>query len=328
MASSSPSLVIRTFRVFPRQKVHEPVIGRDGPLGVLVVMWKAAIAHTSAPVISEVGLLATEAAAAIERADLIARLSAQTAAEQLRLRQLLEGAPEAIIISDSAGVIQTVNEQTLRLLGYAREELIGGSVDQLVTDGLRGGHARHRDSFVAQANAGPISLQRDLTARHKDGSEIPVEFTLAPVHTDEGLLVMAALRDITDRRAAEAALRAAEEQFRRSFDDAPIGMTVVDLEGRYLEVNDAFRAIVGHPGTRWSACRTRRSPTRRSRPGRPISARAPDRNGEILRPGEAVHHRRRTRRLGFAHRHRDPRGSGRAHPFHQPGPRHYRAPRI
>ena len=99
----------------------EPVIGRDGPLGVLVVIWKTAVTHTSAQVIDAVGLLATEAAAAIERADLTARLNAQANAEQLRLRQLLEGAPDAMIISDSAGVIQTVNDQTLRLLGYTRD---------------------------------------------------------------------------------------------------------------------------------------------------------------------------------------------------------------
>jgi PAS domain-containing protein len=73
---------------------------------------------------------------------------------------------------------------------------------------------------------------RDLTARRKDGSEIPVEITLGPVQTDEGLLIMAAVRDITDRRLAEARLRAAEEQFRRSFDDAPIGMMIVDLDQR------------------------------------------------------------------------------------------------
>ncbi len=227
--------------------LYEPVIGRDGALGVLVVMWKTAITHASAQVIGAVGLLATEAAAAIERADLTARLSAQARTEQQRLRQLLEGAPDAMIISDSAGLIHTVNDQTLRLLGYSREELIGESVDQLVPIGLRGGHPRLRSGFIAQSNTRPVAVKRALTARHKDGTEIPVEFTLSPVHTDEGLLVMAALRDITDRLAAEARLRAAEEQFRRSFDDAPIGMMIVGLDGRYLQVNDAFCAIVGHP---------------------------------------------------------------------------------
>jgi diguanylate cyclase (GGDEF)-like protein/PAS domain S-box-containing protein len=224
----------------------EPVIGRDGPLGVLVVVWKTAIDHTSAQVIDAVGLLATEAAAAIERADLTARLNAHTRTEWLRLRQLLEGAPDAMIISDSVGVIQTVNDQTLRLLGYAREDLIGEAVDLLVPDGLRGGDGLDPAEFVVQPGAPPMTVERELAARHKDGTEIPVEVTLSPVQTDEGLVVMAAVRDITERRVAESALRAAEAQVRRSFDDAPIGMTVVGLDGRYIEVNDAFCAIVGH----------------------------------------------------------------------------------
>lgn len=136
--------------------LYEPVIDRDGALGILVVIWKTAIAHTSAQVVGAVGLLATEAAAAIERADLTARLGAKTRAERLQLRQLLEGAPDAIIISDSAGVIRTVNDQTLRLLGYARAELIGESVDRLVPTGRAAGHALRRASFAAQPSARPM----------------------------------------------------------------------------------------------------------------------------------------------------------------------------
>ena len=211
------------------------------------MIWKTSFARTSARVVSAVGLLTTEAAAAIERADLTARLSAQAEAEQLRLRQLLEGAPDAIIISDSAGVIHTVNEQALRLLGYTRDELIGTSIDRLVPAGLRERLGRERDAFVARPSVRPMAVGQELTARHRDGSEIPVEITLSPVQTDEGLLVMAAVRDITDRRVAEARLRAAEEQFRRSFDDAPIGMMLVDLDQHYMEVNDAFCEIVGYP---------------------------------------------------------------------------------
>jgi diguanylate cyclase (GGDEF)-like protein/PAS domain S-box-containing protein len=217
--------------------VCEPVTGRDGPLGVLVVIWKTAITHASAPVIDAVGLLATEAAAAIERADLTARLGAQSDAERLRLRQLLEGAPDAMIISDTAGVIETVNDETLRLLGYAREQLIGTSVDQLVPSALRAG--QHPSAWA-------IGVARELMARHQDGSEIPVEITLSPVQTDGGTLVMAAVRDITDRRVAQARLKAAEEQFRRAFDDAPIGMMISDLTGGYLQVNDSFCAILGY----------------------------------------------------------------------------------
>ena len=196
----------------------------------------------------ELELQASEAAAAIEieRADLNARLRAQADKDEHRLRQLLEGAPDATIIADTDGIIQTVNDQTLRVFGYTREELTGASIDQLVPEARRAGHARRRAVYASQPSTRAMGVERDLTARHKDGSEIPVSITLSPVHTDDGLLVIAAVRDITERYAEQARLQAAEEQFRRSFDDAPIGMTIIGLDGRYSAVNDAFCAIVGH----------------------------------------------------------------------------------
>jgi PAS domain S-box-containing protein len=158
-------------RVGMASALYEPVLGRDGALGVLVVMWRTGITHASAQVIDAVRLLAIEAAAAIERADLTARLNEQERAERVRLRQLLEGTPDAMIISGSDGVIHTVNDQTLRLLGYAREELIGGSVDQLVPTSLRAEHPLRRASFAAQPSGRQITVERELTALHKDGGD-------------------------------------------------------------------------------------------------------------------------------------------------------------
>ena len=183
----------------------------------------------------ELELRASEAAAAIEieRADLNARLRAQADKDEHRLRQLLEGAPDATIIADTDGIIQTVNDQTLRVFGYTREELTGASIDQLVPEARRAGHARRRAVYASQPSTRAMGVERELTARHKDGSEIPVSITLSPVHTDDGLLVIAAVRDITERYAEQTRLQAAEERFRRSFDDAPIGMTIIGLDGRY-----------------------------------------------------------------------------------------------
>jgi len=196
----------------------------------------------------ELELQASEAAAAIEleRAGLNARLRVQADKDEHRLRQLLEGAPDATIIADTDGTIQTVNDQTLRVFGYTREELTGASIDRLVPEARRAGHARRRAVYASQPSTRPMGVERELTARRKDGSEIPVSITLSPVHTDDGLLVIAAVRDITERYAEQTRLQAAEEQFRRSFDDAPIGMTIIGLDGRFSEVNDAFCAIVGH----------------------------------------------------------------------------------
>src|SRR6202020_446521 len=103
---------------------------------------------------------------------------------------------------DPAGVIRTVNDQALHLLGYAREELIGQSVDRFVPTARAAGREAHRPSLTAPPTARPIRVERELPARRQNGTEIPVEITLGPVQTDERLLVIAAVRDIPDRRAA------------------------------------------------------------------------------------------------------------------------------
>ncbi len=197
----------------------------------------------------EFGPPASEATAAVEaeRAELNARLRAQAEMDAHRLRQLLEGAPDATIVADTEGVIHAVSDQALRMFGYSREELTGASIDRLVPEARRAGHARQRAIYASQpTTTRAMGVEREFAARRKDGSEIPVSITLSPVHTDDGLLVIAAVRDGTERREELVRLQTAEEQFRRSFDDAPIGMTIIGLDGRYKEVNDAFCAIVGH----------------------------------------------------------------------------------
>jgi diguanylate cyclase (GGDEF)-like protein/PAS domain S-box-containing protein len=173
-------------------------------------------------------------------------LDIQPDREEQLLRQLLESFPDAMIVTDTQGIIQKVNDRALLLFGYGREELIGARVEILVPEAMRARHGHHRETFVAAPVARAMAMERDLMARAKDGSEIPVSITLGVVDTDEGRLVVAAVRDITQRRAEQDRLQTAEEQFRRSFYDAPIGMTIIGPDGRYRAVNDAFCAIVGH----------------------------------------------------------------------------------
>ncbi|MGO9958831.1 MAG: PAS domain-containing protein, partial [Solirubrobacteraceae bacterium] len=248
-APGAPVSVRMCERLGAASVLYEPVVGPWGALGVLVVIWKTAISQIQDRAVDAVGLLATEAAAAIARADMTAQLHAVARKDELRLRQLLEAAPDAMIISDAGGIIQTVNDQTQRLLGYTDDELVGEPIDRLVPDSQRMGHAAHRATFIADSSTRAMGVERELHARHKDGHQIPVSITLSPVQTDDGLCIIAAVRDITERRLAEEQLRAAEEQFRHSFDFAPIGMTILDLDGRFLQVNDAFCAILGHPRT-------------------------------------------------------------------------------
>jgi diguanylate cyclase (GGDEF)-like protein/PAS domain S-box-containing protein len=248
-APGAPVSIRMRKRLGAASALYEPVLGRDGAVGVLVVIWTTAITQTRDREVNAVGLLAAEAATAIERADLTAQLHAVARKDELRVRQLLEATPDAMIIFDAVGIIQTVNDQTQRLFGYTHDELVGESIDALVPDWERTDDPGLAAPVTTTASTRAINAERELHARHRDGHGIPVSITLSPVQTDEGPWAIAAVRDITERRLAEEQLKAAEDHFRRSFDDAPIGMSIADLNGRYLQVNDAFCTLLGHSRT-------------------------------------------------------------------------------
>ena len=124
-----------------------------------------------------------------------------------RFRQLLESAPDAMLVTDRSGWIVLVNEQTERVFGYRREELLGRSVEMLVPGHLREIHARHRAAYMAQPRARAMNSGMELSAVDKSGREFPAEISLRPVATEEGMLVFCAIRDITERKKAERELR-------------------------------------------------------------------------------------------------------------------------
>jgi PAS domain S-box-containing protein len=134
-----------------------------------------------------------------------------------RFLGLLEAAPDAIICVDSDGRILLVNGQTERLFGYGREELIGHHVDVLVPEAARGVHAAHRSNYVKRPVARPMGAGMPLAGRRKDGSQFPAEISLSSIETDEGILVCAAIRDVTKRleeQAERERLRAQAERER------------------------------------------------------------------------------------------------------------------
>lgn len=150
-----------------------------------------------------------------EPAQLLARAEVAEAAEA-KFRGLLEFAPDAIVITDPDGRITLVNRQAEQLTGYTREELVGRPVEDLLPESLRSVHVRHRANYMTAPRTRPMGAGMELAARRRDGTEIPVEISLSPVMAGGELLVMAALRDITERRQAEEAVRRAKEEAERA----------------------------------------------------------------------------------------------------------------
>jgi protein-histidine pros-kinase len=134
-------------------------------------------------------------------------------------RGLLEAAPDGMIVVDRDGRIMLVNEQTERLFGYSRDELLGQPVEMLVPHRFAAVHPEHRRLYATDPHLRPMGAGFDLYGRRRDGSEFPVEISLSPLQTEQGLLITSAIRDITDRRRLEEDVRrqnqALEEQNRR-----------------------------------------------------------------------------------------------------------------
>src|SRR3954453_6019719 len=133
-------------------------------------------------------------------------------ATEQRFRLVVEAAPSAMIMVERAGAIVMVNAQAERMFGYSRDELLGQSIETLVPPCYRAKHPELREAFQRAPQARPMGAGRELYGLKKDGSEFPVEIGLNPIETDEGRMVLSAIVDITERKAAEAALRESERR--------------------------------------------------------------------------------------------------------------------
>src|SRR5271170_4626422 len=154
-----------------------------------------------------------------------------------RYRGLLEAAPDAMVVVNSGGEIVLLNLQAERQFGYRRDELLGqqvgniipeGFAERLVADGLRS---------AADALAQQIGTGIELTARRKDGGEFQIELMLSPLDSAEGILVTAAIRDISVRKAAEIHLAQMEGRYRGLLEAAPDAMVVVNRRGEIVLLN-------------------------------------------------------------------------------------------
>jgi PAS domain S-box-containing protein len=164
-------------------------------------------------------------------------------ASEERTSAILDATPDATVIADSGWRIDRVNAQAERLFGYAREELVGQSIDLLVPERFREAHVRGRPSYLAAPRPRAFGSALGLYARRKDGSEAPVEISLSPLQTAEGLLTIAAIRDITARKQAEQALEQSTQDLERA--NAELERANAEL-ARASGVKSEFLATMSH----------------------------------------------------------------------------------
>ena len=139
--------------------------------------------------------------------------------DELFLEQLVESAPDAMLVVDDAGTVVFANRRCEVLTATPRAQLIGRSVDTLVPSGSRAAHPANRDRYAADPRTRPMGAGLDLRLRAAAGVEVPVDISLSPFQHDGRRFVAAAIRDVTEREHAEHELRAAQVELQRTVED-------------------------------------------------------------------------------------------------------------
>ncbi len=164
-----------------------------------------------------------------------------------RFRAVVEWAPSAMLLVNGEGRIVMVNTQAERSFGYSRSELLGQPMEMLVPERFRHHHSHLRTAYFRDPGSRPMGTGRDLFAMRKDGSEFLVEIGLNPIETEDGMMVLSAIVDITDRQQAMENLRLSDERFRSIFSAVSEGIFIVDAAtGTFIDVNEPGAAMFGY----------------------------------------------------------------------------------
>ncbi len=167
-------------------------------------------------------------------------------------RELLEAAPDAMVIVNEAGEIVLINSQTEKLFGYDREDLLGHSVERLIPARFQDRHLDHRAAYLSDPRVRALGVGPELYAIRKDGHEFPVEISLSPLKTAEGILVTAAIRDISERKRVEGQIHKlnlelqAKDQLQLLLDSTAEAIYSIDVDGACTLCNAACLRLLGY----------------------------------------------------------------------------------
>jgi PAS domain S-box-containing protein len=222
----------------------------------------------------------------------------QQIADALLSASILEAIPDAVAAVNQQGIIIQVNAQMEAMFGYTRQELIGQSIEMLVPERHRGRHNNHRERFHTQPKLRRMGSGLELNGRRRNGTEFPVEISLSPVSSANGLIVLSAIRDVSERKRIEEELRRANAELEirktRELRDSQARLALIvdssqdaiigkNLDGIVTHWNKGAQEIYGY--------------TAQEMIGRHISTLAPpDRADEI---SDILRHIRNGERVGY-----------------------------
>lgn len=244
-----PATPWKLVEMAPDGKLSNLEIDLPGPDGVLIpVSFSISLMHDKQNKVT--GVLAVARDMREHR-----RLIQNLVAARTRFQELLELAPDAIVLTRGDGEIVLVNSQTERLFGYQRDELLGRPVDQLLpsplSDQIRGlapGKTQPSpDQREAVSDSARLSLSLEFGLTTRTGQLLPAEMTSRLIETEDGLLVMSLIRDITARKRAEQEKTVAETRYRELFENANDMIYTLDMEGNFTSVNHMGERLTGYP---------------------------------------------------------------------------------
>lgn len=164
----------------------------------------------------------------------------------IEVKSLLEGAPDALVISDQKGKITYINSMAEKLFGYTRSELMGQKIETLIPNRFGIQHEKHRQSYFKKPYVRPMGHGLELYAMHKNGLEIPVEINLSPIETDTGMAVIAAIRDITEHKQMQRLLAESEERWKFALESGNQGVWDWYVPEKIIYFSHTWKTMLGY----------------------------------------------------------------------------------